>query len=92
MSERIVSAAVKIAGVNAIFSSPPPARHHDVMHAVAAEIEYYDGRQWFQGFLTSSGRFVDRIEACKIADKAGQLNIVRPKTNPDYELFSEDLW
>lgn len=50
-----------------------------------------------QGFMTSYGRFVNRIEGWKIAEKAGQIlpeslkarsgsASVRP------ELFSEDVW
>jgi hypothetical protein len=39
-----------------------------------------------QGFLTSTGRFVDREDAAKIAHKSGQIR------NCPYALFSEDLW
>jgi hypothetical protein len=38
-----------------------------------------------QGFITSTGRFVDRDEAGEIAAKAGQIE--KPK-----HLFSEDLY
>lgn len=41
-----------------------------------------------QGFVTSSGRFVDRVEAAKIAIAAGQIkNLKYHKT----KLFSEEL-
>lgn len=41
-----------------------------------------------QGFVTSEGKFVDREEARKIAEAAGQGNLP-----PRYiELYSEDLW
>lgn len=42
-----------------------------------------------KGFITSTARFVDRFEACKIARAAGQII---EKTGPDDELFPEDMW
>lgn len=42
-----------------------------------------------QGFLTSTGRFVDRKEAYRIALNAGQIN---ESNGVDGELFSEDLY
>lgn len=42
-----------------------------------------------QGFVTSRGRFVDRIEGKKIAAAAGQL-LERASTSS--KLFSEDVW
>jgi hypothetical protein len=41
-----------------------------------------------QGFITDSGRFVDRIEGLKIATEANQIVFKFP---PLYELLSEDL-
>jgi len=43
-----------------------------------------------QGFLTSTGRFVDREEAFNIAEAAGQLNDRNRFGNRT--LFSEDLY
>jgi hypothetical protein len=44
-----------------------------------------------QGFVTSTGRFVDRATAYVIAKGAGQ--IIRPATGyQGTNLFSEDLW
>lgn len=44
-----------------------------------------------QGFLTSTNRFVDRLEAVEIAVKQGQVyrNIL---INPNVGLFSEDIY
>lgn len=39
-----------------------------------------------QGFITSTGRFVNRTEAATLAKKAGQIK------NETKILFSEDLW
>jgi len=46
-------------------------------------------RRNHQGFLTSTGRFVDRVEALKIAKQANQL--IR-KTGSQDELYSDDLY
>lgn len=45
------------------------------------------GGDYKQGFVTMSGRFVDRKEAAMIAVHAGQANLTLP-----CELFSEDLY
>ena len=42
-----------------------------------------------QGFLTSDGRFVDRVEGLAIALAAGQ--VITKHGNPN-QLFSEDMW
>ena len=44
-----------------------------------------------QGFLTNNNRFVDRVEARKIAESCGQLLSADITSNGD-ELFSEDVW
>lgn len=84
--ETIVAAAVRHDGL--VCSLPPPARHHDVLHMMANNGIPQD-EQTVQGFMTDSGRFVNRVEACQIADAAGQII---NKTYPLYELFSEDVW
>lgn len=43
-----------------------------------------------QGFITNTDRWVDRIEALKIAKEAGQ--IITGEGNPLLGLFSEDLY
>jgi hypothetical protein len=45
--------------------------------------------QRHQGFITNTGRFVDRFEAFLIAEAAQQIKI---KPGPANELFSEDVW
>lgn len=45
-----------------------------------------------QGFIDQFGVFMDRKEALQVARDAGQLNVVRIKTWPSDELFSEDLY
>jgi hypothetical protein len=69
-----------------IVSSPPPARHGTLMHGGDFRASPGD-----QGFLTSSGRYVDREEGFTIASAAGQ--IIHKSGNPDTPtLYSEDMW
>jgi hypothetical protein len=44
-----------------------------------------------QGFLTSAGRFVNRVQAKQIAHMAGQPQR-RPESERTKDLYSEDLW
>lgn len=68
-----------------------PLRHHDALRSAVHEHGYFWGEVHGaeQGFFTSTGRFVDRREACAIATAAGQIV---SKTLPADQLFSEDLW
>ena len=87
MTERIISAAIHWQGV--ICSLPSPARHHSLFHALhSAGAEGPIVCE--QGFLTSTGRFVNRVEAKHIAEAVGQIR-TNAKPHPR-ELFSEDLW
>lgn len=45
-----------------------------------------------QGFIDQWGEYHTREEAVIIAKHAGQLDVVRKKTGPADELFSEDLY
>lgn len=71
-------------------SVPRPGRHHNVIQGMV-EWGYTsaDIAQSVQGFVTSTGRFVDRFEAYRIATAAGQI---KEKTYPLDKLFSEDIW
>lgn len=86
--ETIVAAAVRRGGIT--FSMPAPARHHSVLHAIDATVGG-DFAVWAghdQGFLTSTGRYVDRWDAAEIAVAARQIEA--PRWPPC--LYSEDLW
>lgn len=86
--EMIVRAAIRYE--DKVWSTTPPGRHHTVIREMieaglpskACEIPN-------QGFVTSTGRFVDRYEGFRIAKAAGQL--WRSPTPPDM-LTSEDVW
>ena len=79
--------AVAILYQNRIYSLPRPNRHHHLIQALR--------RSGFpinvvkdQGFITSAGRYVDRIEGRKLAIQSGQLETtILPRM-----LLSEDLW
>lgn len=89
--ERIIAAAVQVEGVT--LSLPIPARHGEVISSAdAMHLPEYAIHGATQGFLTSAGRFVNRVQAKQIAHMAGQ-----PQLRPEHErhqrdLFSEDLW
>lgn len=85
--ERIVSAAVHF---GTILSLPRPARHGDIIASMDT-IMGIDGLLAYpdrQGFITDTGRFVNRVEAYGIAYRSGQL--LEGTRGP--QLFSEDLW
>lgn len=73
-----------------VVSAPPPARHPTIMQPMfdltGRTVGSHD-----QGFLTSSGRYVDRVEALDIAISAGQPLIDHP-SRCSHKLYSEDLW
>ena len=88
MSERIVAAACQWEGLT--FSLPQPARHGQVLHSMeVAHLPDYAIHGCCQGFVTSTGRFVNRVQARQIAYIAGQ----NPgETGGQRDLYSEDLW
>lgn len=72
-----------------IVTSPPPARHHTLLHPMydAYRVTAFED----QGFITSTGRYVEREEALRIAIASGQPMIDHPSRHAR-DLFSEDLW
>lgn len=86
--EMIVRAAIQYNGT--IYSLPAPARHHNVMTLMLNDNMPSEAMALQnQGFVTSTGRFVDRYEGCRIARAAGQL---WRRPTPDDMLTSEDVW
>jgi len=85
--ETIERAAIR--RYSTVWSVPRPGRHHDVIAFMAEQGVDALGDYSTQGFTTSSGRFVDREEAMRLAKAAGQL-----VDDPRYDdmLFSEDVW
>ena len=91
VNETIAVAAIRQDGK--VYSVPRPGRHHDVIRLIAEETgEVVDGDQ---GFVTSTGRFVDRWKGFQIAKTAHQLNaaeLKRRKAREFDQLYSEDIW
>jgi len=88
--ERIVAAAIRSRRSDIIYYLDPPARHHNIIHIMPLVGIGPKRERGRQGFLTSTGRFVDRKEALLIARAANQ--IIRRCGGDEEELFSENLW
>lgn len=89
--ERIVAAAIQVEGVT--ISLPIPARHGQVIAAAnAMHLPDHALDRACQGFLTSEGRFVNRVQAMQIAHIAGQEQLRPYRDRHQRDLFSEDLW
>jgi len=82
-----------------VHTVPRPGRHHTVLNALPNHIGRRAERD--QGFVTSTGRFVDRIEGAAIALAAGQVigrDNEGERTGPSDHLnwppnlYSEDMW
>lgn len=88
-AETIDRAAIRHDGV--IYSVSRPGRHHNVIALMAKRPGHCPSHcsPSKQGFTTSTGRFVGREDAMRIAQSAGQL-IATPHISG--KLFSEDLF
>lgn len=89
---KILAAAIRNKETGVVWSLPVPARHHDLIRVCT---DWGAGAQseFEQGFITDQYRYVDRIEARKIAEQAGQ--VITRANGTDYKgsfLFSEDVW
>jgi len=83
MTELVSSAALLVDGE--VHTEPPPARHGLLLRRLGIDRKSLEA---VQGFVTSRGRFVDRVQAGEIALKAGQIQqLAFPPS-----LFTEDLW
>jgi hypothetical protein len=83
MQERIVKACIRHPKTKGLHVG---RRHGDILQQMYdnGAMEGLPGDSMF-GFLTSEGRFVDRIEAAMIAYEAGQIE------KPQLGLQSQDL-
>lgn len=88
LPETIEGVAISYKGE--IHQLPRPNRHHNVIREIAKKNGVGIQGRDVQGFITNTGRFVNRSTALAIALKAGQVldvNNIRAG-----RLFSEDLW
>lgn len=88
-----MSTTGKILGVaikynNVVYELPKPNRHHHVIRMIGGV-----KGPCIEGFYTSEGNFLNRVDAYALAVKTGQLNRdPNPKKYQGKLLFSEDLW
>lgn len=85
--ETIWCAAIRTAD-GFIYSVPRPGRHEAVIQRVIKGRGSMTGA--VQGFMTNGFRFVDRIEAKRIALTAKQVE--EKNMHAPAQLYSEDLW
>lgn len=69
-----------------IYTVQRPGRHVDVIKKMGLAFKGTAATE--QGFVAGDGRFVDRIQAGKIAIDCGQIK----KLECPPKLYSEDLW
>lgn len=83
---RVVCAAIRIDGHTII-----GIRHFDeIMHKQLASMNLDSTKGARQGFVDQYGVFMDRVEACAVAESARQ--IIREVGGPSDTLFSENLY
>lgn len=85
---RIAAAAVLDTITDTVYTMDAPARHHDIVHALAAAGHPQVGTDE-QGFITQHGFWLRRKPARAVAVRAKQL---LPRARDHSELFSEDVW
>ena len=93
--ERIISAAVWVDDGNEHLHQPTATgfvvggwRHHNILSTIHCTNPTPRREDMVQGFLTTRGRFVDRVAALKIARQEGQL--IGPERGD--ALYSEDIY
>ena len=93
MKERIICAAIQIADTGKVFYGH---RHDQCINSLNSELSWTMNRQQIaqvkkvQGFVTTSGRFVNRRDALIIALENNQV-LDKREIRGD-ELYSEDLY
>lgn len=84
--EKIILSAIKLNDKSVVVELQPDSRHDNIIHYLAKS-GFSTPIKGGQGFLTSRGRFVDRVEAKRVAIQSGQI------TESEFpQLYSEDLW
>jgi hypothetical protein len=89
--ERITGVALK-APVTGLYMLPAPNRHYDVIMLMVKMGRGHESSRAEHGFVTSHGRYLNRVDALAVALASGQVSEdLRPVPNLP-ELFSEDVW
>lgn len=84
--ETIILAAILTGEGQVSVTLHPHSRHCNIIHHLAQQ-GFPTPIKGKQGFLTSTGRFVDRTEGKKIAIDSGMVT-----ETEFFQLYSEDLW
>lgn len=88
--EKVVAAAVRYKINDMIDCIDFGKRHSDIYQQLHRTYAGKIPLILVEGFLTDTGRFVDRYEAKDIAVAANQLIVPEEETYP--ALYSEDVW
>lgn len=90
--EHLTAVAIKIDydPEKGIYIAMAPKRHGDLIREMIEQHGCTAPVGGIQGFWTSKSRFVDRAEALRLAEEAGQIK--RYTSYGASELFSEDVW
>lgn len=88
MSDKETIEGVAIISDGKTYQLPRPKRHHDVIGMIYEQTGQPVVDQG-QGFITSTGRYVNRQEGLVIAKAAGQL---LERHFHETDLFSESVW
>lgn len=84
---RITGVAIRMSD-GGIFSFPAPYRHHHLLWSMSKILRMESPVIGDEGFVTSEGKFIDRVAGAELALKNGQaMRIISPPM-----LTSEDLW
>lgn len=87
--ETIVGVASKAYGK--LYQLPKPYRHHNLLDLMYREYPEQMQVADEEGFITSTGRYVNREEAYLIAQQANQILSERHPSGL-VELYSESVW
>jgi hypothetical protein len=92
ITERLPLTHVAVRYRGEVYSLPEPNRHFHVIYLISSKFGgiYIDARDDDQGFLDSSGRFLNRKQALVSAQVNNQLLKDRPIIGG--RLYSENLW
>ena len=88
--EKIIAAAISYPVNDIISCIDSGERHNEIYEGLYKSYGSQLPEDLIEGFLTNTGRFVDRYEAKEIAVAANQLIVPIEETYA--ELYSEDVW
>ena len=88
LGEQIAKSAIRLPG-GQVYSEKRPARHGDLSKTLLKRGLKEEAAAGEQGFLTTLPRFVNKMDAAKIALASGQIQGL---SKPEEGLRCEDVW